>query len=237
MKILVDTHTHTNCSTHAFSTIAENIGEAKKKGMEMICMTDHAPSLPDAPHIWHFNTMRHLPREIDGIKLMFGIEANIVDSQGNVDVPEEELRALDMAVASIHEPCYARRSSEEVTQTYLNVIKNNPLINIIGHSGNPKFTYDYETVICAAKEYNKCIEINNHSFGIRKGSDRNCMEIAKLCKKNGTRIVVSSDAHNCWQIGEFSKALAMLEEIDFPVELIMNTTSEKFTEYIKSARG
>ena len=69
MKILVDTHTHTSCSTHAFGTIAENLAMAKKHGLEMLCMTDHAPALPDAPHMWHFQTMQELPGAVDGLKL------------------------------------------------------------------------------------------------------------------------------------------------------------------------
>ena len=41
MKIIADTHTHTLMSTHAYSTIIENIAEAKKKGLKFIAITDH----------------------------------------------------------------------------------------------------------------------------------------------------------------------------------------------------
>ena len=51
MTVKVDTHTHTLASTHAFGTILENTAAAKEMGLEMICMTDHTPALPDAPHI------------------------------------------------------------------------------------------------------------------------------------------------------------------------------------------
>lgn len=65
------------------------------------------------------------------------------------------------------------------------------------------------------------------------GSRENCRDIALICKKLGTKIVVSSDAHNCYQIGIFDHAIAMLEEIDFPEELIMNVNGARFLAFLK----
>lgn len=203
--------------------------------MEMLCMTDHAPALPDAPHIWHFRTMCRLPREIDGVKLMFGAEANVIDKRGGIDLPVSELKNMDMAVASIHSPCYAPGTVEEHTATWLGVIKN-PYVTILGHSGSPRYAYDIDTVVKAAKEYNKCIEINNHSYDVRSESVENCRKIALACKRIGTRIVVSSDAHCAFEVGVFDSALKMLEEIDFPEELVMNTSAKKFEEYVKGLK-
>ena len=236
MKILVDTHTHTSCSTHAFGTIAENLAMAKKHGLEMLCMTDHAPALPDAPHLWHFQTMQELPGAVDGVKLLKGVEANVLDIQGRLDIPEAFQKQMEVVIASIHEPCYPPRSVEEHTQTWLNVIQN-PYVAILGHSGHPSFPYDHETVIEAAKKNHKCIEINNHSFSVRHGSLENCREIAETCKRVGANIVVSSDAHNSFQIGVFDHAVELLEEVGFPEARIMNLTAERFTRYLKELRG
>ena len=54
MKILTDLHTHTLASTHAYSTLKENIDMAKQMGLEAIAVTDHGISMEDAPHLWHF---------------------------------------------------------------------------------------------------------------------------------------------------------------------------------------
>ena len=51
MKIIADTHTHTIASTHAYSTLLENVGYAKKAGLRAIAITDHGPAMPDAPHM------------------------------------------------------------------------------------------------------------------------------------------------------------------------------------------
>ncbi len=108
----------------------------------------------------------------------------------------------------------------------------NPYIDIIGHSGSPAYRYDYEAVILKAKENRKLLEINEHSFSVRKSSVPNCKAIALLCKKHGVPIAVNSDAHFITDLGNYSNALAMLKEIDFPEELIINTSYEKIKQYL-----
>ncbi len=236
MKIAVDTHTHTLASTHAYSTLCENIHAAKAKGLEMLAVTDHAPELPDAPHLWHFQNLKSLPREADGLKLLYGIEVSILDTDGNTDLPQELYPELAVVIASIHRPLYMPKTKEEHTKTWLNIMKN-PTVDICGHSGNPLFQYDTEPVIKAARGAGKAVEINNHSFSARKGSFEICREIARACKKFGTKIVVSSDAHSCFDIGAFDDAVKMLESIDFPEELIMNSSAEKFEKILSERRS
>lgn len=232
ITILADTHTHTNCSDHAFGTLCENIHYGKQNGMKLICMTNHAPAIPDSAHIWHFVTMHELPKVIEGVRVLCGCEANITDESGKLDLDEDNLRKMEIVIASIHRPCFEAHGAKDFTDTWLEVIKN-PYVNILGHSGNPLFPYDRDTVIKAAKENNKCIEINNHSYSVRAGSRENCREIALKCKEVGCPIVVGSDAHTPFDVGNFGKAVEMLEEISFPPELIMNRTPERLIEYLR----
>ena len=236
MRIRFDTHTHTIASTHAYSTISENASFAAKTGMEGIAVTDHAPAMPDAPHEWHFRNLKNLPTELFGQKLLVGAELNILDLNGNVDLEDWLLDKLDVVNASIHRQAYRGCGVKDHTAAYEAAVKN-PRIDIICHSGTPDFKYDYEYIIKLAGEYNKLIEINNHTFFVRSSSVPNCKRIAELCKKHGTGIVVSSDAHFYMDIGNYSKALELLYEIDFPEELVMNRTYESFREFMEGARG
>ncbi|MCX7658918.1 MAG: PHP domain-containing protein, partial [Oscillospiraceae bacterium] len=45
MRIVVDSHTHTISSGHAYSTIQEIAREAAGRGIEMVAITDHGPSM------------------------------------------------------------------------------------------------------------------------------------------------------------------------------------------------
>ncbi|MHC1695048.1 MAG: hypothetical protein AB9835_07220 [Eubacteriales bacterium] len=110
-------------------------------------------------------------------------------------------------------------------------------MDVLGHSGQEEYRYDYERVIKEAGHAGKIVEINNHSFEARRGSTENCREIALLCKKYDVRICVNSDAHIDIQIGRFPFALAMLEDIAFPSELIVNADRRRLEDYIAERKN
>lgn len=233
MKILFDTHTHTIASTHAYSTVLEMAKHASDLGMEAIAITDHAPAIPDGAHPWHFLNLKNIPREIYGVKILYGVELNILDLEGNIDMDDDILKKLDVVNASIHRPCYKNCDATDHTSAYETIV-NHPYIDIICHSGSPAFKYDYEKIIGMAKKNNKLIEINNHSFYVRKDSAENCRRIAEICKEKEVGIVVSSDAHITFDLGDYSRALDMLKEISFPEKLIMNRDFKSFEDFMLS---
>ncbi len=231
MKILTDLHTHTLASAHAYSTLAENVAAAKALGLEAVAMTDHGTEIPDAPHIWHFMNLKILPEYIDGVRILHGVEANITDIHGRLDMPQDLMEGMDIVIASIHRPCYADIDEEDHTEAYMAAVEN-PAVDIIGHSGSPAFAYDYEAVIRRAGELGKLIEINAGSFQVRKQSIPNCRIIAETCKRLGVGIAVNSDAHYAGMIGRFEAAEELLREIDFPEELIKNRNLAEFCDFM-----
>ena len=236
MNILTDTHTHTNASAHAYSTIYENMCAARDKGLELVACTNHGPAMPDAPHLWHFLYFKALPRVVEGVKLICGVEANILNKSGELDIPKKILEDMDIVIASIHNCTYAEEVGGDHTETWMNII-DNPLEDILGHTGSPDFLYDMDTVIPYAKEKGVCIEINNHSFLSRPQNVERCREIALACKKYNAPVVVNSDAHFMGEIGIVPKAVAMLEEMDFPEELIMNLNAKRFIKYLSEKKN
>ncbi|MCH5185723.1 MAG: phosphatase [Oscillospiraceae bacterium] len=232
MNILTDTHCHTIASTHAYSTVCELAAEAKNKKFEAIAVTDHGTALPDSPHIWHFVNLRTLPQYINGVRILKGCEVNILDDLGGMDMPDDILSKLDIVIASIHHPTYKpKNTTDDHTLTYLHVL-DNPGVDIIGHSGWADFQYNHEKVLTKAKSLHKLIEINSHTFSVRKEGADICRNIALECKRLEAPIVVSSDAHICFDVGNFNGALKMLAEIDFPEELIVNTSFGKLADYL-----
>ena len=83
MKALIDLHTHTLVSGHAYSTIKENVKAAKLAGLKYIGLSEHAPNMPASPHAYYFQNVHVIPKEIDGVRVIQGIEANILDYDGN----------------------------------------------------------------------------------------------------------------------------------------------------------
>lgn len=233
MKIVADLHTHTIASVHAYATALEMINEAKRTGLYAFAITDHGQSMHGVPHPYYFMNLSAIPRVYDGVRVLKGIEANIVDSNGTLDADDSILSNLDFCIASLHMPTYLDEVSVDAcTQAYLKMAENEH-INMIAHSGSPYFKYDYNRVIKEFAHKGKLIEINNASIKHKPDFYPNCVEIAKLCIKYGCRVSVDTDAHFTTQLGRASHALKMLEEINFPSELIVNSSVENFENYLR----
>lgn len=235
MKLILDTHCHTISSGHAYSTIQEMAAYAKKIGFKLIAITDHGPKMPGSAHMLHFKNLRVVPKEIEGVEILKGVEVNIMNHEGRLDVPEGVLKNLDIVIASLHQPCIKPGKVEENTNVLINLMKL-PYIHIIGHPGNPAYPVDIEKLINAAKEYKTLIEINNSSLKpetFRVGSKENCYNILKACRDKGVGVVVGSDAHMAYSIGNFSVALEMIKDLNVPEDLVMNTSVDRLKAYLQ----
>lgn len=234
MKYLIDMHNHTISSGHAFSTLQEIAKEASDKGMKYVGITDHGPSMKGAPIIWHIGNLRVVPDTIYGVNILKGVESNILNENGELDVPDSFLGDLDIVLAGLHEGTSKDMDIEGNTRAVLNVMENE-YVDIIVHLGNPRFPIHQEEVILKAKEKNILIEINNSSLHTsRVGSSENCLEIALLCKKHKVPMIFNSDSHISFDVGRFDEIFELLEGADIPEELIVNSTVERFENYMKA---
>jgi putative hydrolase len=237
MKFLLDVHTHTTASCHAYSSLQENIQAAKSKGLSLYGVSDHGPMMPGAPQIYYYQNIRVLPRMIEGIRVLRGVEANIIDSKGTIDMSPDTLTYIDYVIASCHVPCIEAASIEKNTEAIIMAMQH-PRVNIIGHPDDDRFPIDYERIVWAAKEYKVLLEVNNASLsptGFRQNAKENIIKMLKLCMENEVSIIVNSDAHVSYDIGVFNFAEEILTELNFPQHLIMNLNPEGFLEFIHYA--
>lgn len=232
MNTIADLHMHTNVSQHAYSTLDEMAGAAKKAGLLAFGVTDHGPEMMDGAIAHHFLCLKGLPKEIRGMRFYSGAEVNIKDYNGKVDLPDSIMNTLDFVIASYHVEAIQPSTTKAHTDGWLRVVEN-PMIDCLGHIGNPVFQCDYEAVVHACAKYHKLIEINSNSFSVRPGSDGNCRIVANLCRQLKVPVIVSSDAHSCYAVGNHTAALQMLEELDFPEELVVNSSMERLLKYFE----
>lgn len=235
MKLLVDPHTHTVASGHAYSTLRENAILAAEHGLEAFCCADHGPAILNAAPDFMQKILLSAPDVMEGVRMIRGCELNIMDSEGTVDLSKKYADMAEFLIASMHDLTFRAGSVEENTAALVNAF-NNDFVDVLGHPGNPLYPVNVEEVVDAAHAKNRLIEINSHSFRFRPGSAGQCMEYIRLCKKKGVRITVSSDAHICYNIGVFDAAIAALEEADFPEELIVSRNLRAFEEYLKERK-
>ncbi len=237
MLIEADLHCHSIASSHAYSTVKEMAEAAAEKGVKAFALTDHAPSMPDAPHVWHFHNLHVLPEEICGVRVLKGVEANIMSFDGNIDMNDFDLKDIEWVVASCHIPVIKPGSVEENTNAYIKLIKNNRAVDAIGHCTTRNYPVDFEKIAGVCKEYNRFIELNESSLTYKPGSRENAFELLKICKKMETNIVVNTDAHYCSLIGKTTVSEELIKAVEFPEKLIFNTDAERVIEYISGKRN
>ncbi|CAH7189988.1 phosphatase [Vibrio splendidus] len=233
MELKVDTHTHTYASGHAYSTLIENAKSAKQNGLAMFCTTDHSESMPGAPHYWFFSNQRVLPRFIEGVAIIRGVESNIMNTQGEIDIHPSVDKNLDWVIASFHEPVFRPLDSEAHTEALLNVIKGGR-VDALGHLGNPNFDFDFDAVIQCAVEHNVAIEINNTTLkgNSRVGSVDRCYEIARIAKAKGAFITSGSDAHFCNDVGGLDLVSALLDEVGIDSTKVITHSPQQFLSFL-----
>ena len=236
LLIQLDTHFHTVASTHAYSTVKEIACSAAQKGLKGFAITDHGPLMDDAPHIWHFRNMKVIPDYINGVRVIKGVESNITDFDGHIDMDVPDLEYVDWVVASYHSSVIRPGTDTENSQGYINAARNNPGIDVMGHPGSFGFGFETEKVLLAFKEYDKLVEINESAILYKKGAKQINADIIRICKKYDIPVVVSSDGHYCDLVGDVSVAEKMIRETGLPEKLIVNADADRIYDRIKSKR-
>lgn len=239
MSYKIDLHIHTNLNPHAYSTLEENIRAAKEKEMTTIAITNHGPALQDSPHWWGLANMQVIPEYVMGVRILKGVEANIIDGDGNIDINQEIYKGKDIILAGFHDVDEYGDTMDCARNTKAIVaLMKSQRIDVAVHLGNPRFPIDYEEVMKAAKECNVAIELNNTSLTTsRRGSEPNCYKIAQLAKEYGCYVALGSDSHFSSNIGEFSEVEEIVKKIDFPKEKIVNFSEEKLNQFLNLRKG
>lgn len=238
MKDVVDLHSHTIASGHAYNTIMEMAAAAAEKGLEMYGITEHAPGIPGTCCESYFVNLRAIERSAFPFELLMGAELNILDFDGRVDLKNGLLRRMDVTIASFHMPTMRKGEKEDYTRAAVKAMEN-PLINILGHPDDGRFPVDYDAVVTAAKETRTLLELNNSSLSpdaFRVNARENDIRMLQLCREKNVPIIMGSDAHFYTSVGAHEYAEALIEEADFPKELVMNYFPEKLKLFLNQYR-
>ena len=234
MRDVLDLHTHTIASGHAYNTMMEMIRGAQNKGLDVYGITEHAPRMKGTCTDFYFHNLKVVPRKHGDLELLLGVELNILDEHGTVDLEEPHLGDMDVTIASLHKPCIQPGSRDYNTQCLISAMKN-PHINIIGHPDDGIYPLEYEPIVEAAKETNTLLEVNNNSLnpaGSRKHTRENLIAMLELCKEYKQPVIMNSDSHVFCDVARRDFSEKLIKEIDFPEELIVNRSVDVFKEYI-----
>ena len=256
MILTADYHTHTPYS-HGKSTVLENAERAKALGLKQIGITDHGFG-----HLAFGLKRRKMAaltaeckraEELTGVRVLVGVEANILGISGKTDVKESDYQTLDLFVCGKHQlvgyenlkawwryfggnfvvaKFHAKPSEKLVqynTEAYIQTIKKNP-VDIISHLGYLAPANALEVAKCAA-DFGTYIELNSKKQHL---SDD---ELCEIVAKTNARFVINSDAHHQKRVGDMQIPALQIQRVGVPLDRIDNVDGKlpcfRFEEYKK----
>lgn len=242
MILLGDYHTHTKYSrfNHGKGTVLENASTAHAKGLKQIAITDHGFNHPffgirrkDIPDLKEdiLNA-----REVTGVDILLGIEANLISFDGDVDLMEEDLQDFDIILMGYHKFVLGKKkyidtfslqktngiakiftpSAERISKNttgFLKALDKYP-IDIITHLNYGAPT-DTLAVAKMAREKGVYVELNGKRINF---TDREIVTMAN----EGVKFIINSDAHTPDRVGENNTAMNLVYRLGIPSSLIAN---------------
>ena len=239
MEFILDVHLHTVLSGHAHSTLSENAAHAASIGLKFIGMADHGPGMPGGAHLYNFGNLWSMPDYMHGVRIFKGVEANILNIEGKLDLPDGLLKTMDFVIAALHMGIVVPTTKMEHTKAVISAMENKN-VHILGHPGDKRFELDMEEVVRAAARTKTIIELNNQSLNPgshRYHGDDVFLEMLNLCKKYGVPVLASSDAHICTNVGELAAAKSLLCKAGLAEHEVLNTSEKRFLAEIEAKRG
>lgn len=231
MNNLCDLHTHSELSNHGYSSLSENIKQAQSLGLKYYGISEHQPdSFGVGANSYAIDALDHVPEVIDGMHILKGCEFNVLED-GKIDLSKIiDVGILDYGIASIHDYAYhGEKNVETITKCYLNALDYD-FIKILGHPNDNDYKFNYYEVLKKCHDKKILVEVNNSKL---KNQDNinNMIEILNICKELRLPIIVNSDAHIIYEIGNVERAFKLLNEINFPNELVLNFNEDLIKEY------
>ncbi len=245
-----DYHTHTIYSrgykkkgTHAKGTIQENVEAAYKEGLSTIVLSEHGPGHylyglreEDLPQIKNEIMRLREIYEPKGLKILLGLESNIVGLDGEIDVDEKTISQLDILLMGYHYGATPVGFSDAIglywttqigkligskeehakdimTEAYLKAMDKYP-ISIITHPGS-KAKVHIREVAKKAVQTNTALEISSKH-------DELSVENLKLIKDIPVDLYIDSDAHEPARVGDIEKGLKKALEADVDFSRVIN---------------
>jgi DNA polymerase (family 10) len=224
-----DLHVHSNWSDGA-NTMEELAEAAIQRGYEYIAITDHSHStgvangLSDKRLLEHIDAIDRLNEKYDEIRILSGTECDIkVD--GKLDYSNDLLERLDIVVVAVH--AGLEQDRKKMTRRIVSALENEH-VDIMAHptgrkfGKRPPYDVDMETVILAAKDNEKVLEINSSPWRLDL-NDTN----AKRAKEHGVMLAINTDTHAIDHLDNIEFGINMARRAWIEPDDVLNTMSLK----------
>jgi len=243
VKTNKDYHMHSKFSknNHAKSKLEDIVIEAINRGLDEIAITNHGLGHPfygiRKKHILEIKSeIEALNMKYPQIKILFGVEANILSLSGETDITKELIDNCDIILCGYHKGVkyktfkdfwnfivlnklakrFGFRKEIQIQRNTNAIVSalNNYKIDILTHPGD-KILVDIDKIAKVAEKNNVILEINNSHTHLN-------VEEIKICKKYDLKYTINSDSHIKDTIGNYQLGLDRAVEAGLDLDRIIN---------------
>ncbi|MDR0330901.1 MAG: PHP domain-containing protein [Chitinispirillales bacterium] len=229
-----DLHVHSIFSKCGIHTVLELLERAKEIGIKGFAVTDHGLTIGGRLNNPFFERFRS---PCQSVKILKGVECNLLDGDGNIDVPHMFMNFLDIVLLGIHPNTAKGQSKDAYTNMLVAAMRKNPCVDIISHPNDPHYPVDYKRLAQTAKSMGVALELNNSKILYARTETQSAVDLVQACKDEGCMIAVNSDTHAIHELGLDDSVRPILESLRFPNELIVNRDEKSALEFIDSRKG
>ena len=239
-----DLHVHSIQSSCGLHTILELVNIAAQKGMRAINVCDHGSASGRRMNFSVVSNKKRCPQVIESpfgsaVTVLAGIEANILDVEGNSDFPERYIAQFDLVSAGFHPPAkslFSARSAELNTRALENYLARYPL-DILTHPCISTFPLELEKVVDLSVRYGFALEVNNTNLRVDKTNLAQLRQMIELAIERGASLVENSDGHSFYEIGENEKVEDLLDELRLSgPDIFLNRKDEVLDRFLLERR-
>lgn len=241
IKMTADYHTHTYYSD-GVGSITQNVEAARAKGLKTIGITDHG--------FWHVahgigrkNVARmraeieELRHKYPDIEILLGVEANLINMRGDLDLREADIALFDYIIFGVHKfACSLKKPSsiwfammnfvsrksekrrQKVTDSYIAAIKKYP-VKLVVHP-NYAARVDVGRVAKFASQQGVWVELNGKRIQMDEAD-------AQALIDSGVTLVIGSDAHSPERVGECAIPTEFIQKYNIPLDRIVNIQTKE----------
>lgn len=242
LRLVADYHTHTVYS-HGKGTVADNARAAARAGLAVVGISDHGPANlfgvgVRGPHVFDKirEEARRWEREGGRVRVLVGVEANVVSLDGRLDLPDAVLQRLDYVMAGLHVPVKPLSWRDAARFTWANVggrlsrrlaqwarelntealvaavLRNR--VDVVTHPGW-RLSIDTRELARACARRGTALEINT-------GHVHTDVPYIEAAAAEGVHFVIGSDAHTPARVGDLASGLELARRAGLTEKEIVN---------------
>lgn len=247
LDILADLHTHSISSGHAYSTIKENITEAKNCGLKYLAITDHfygkENEIERRDEINTINNLWNMVNVENYIGIVGGVELNMFHNNKDAIAFKD---TLNWRLVGLHDYFVdvGNLSFSDLLREYENILEAG-IATAFAHPEREihrikdgKYSskdmwladevLDYlENMVQLAYDFGIPLEINERSLRIENnGTIERLNYWVTVANDMGCEIYLGTDSHYCDSVGKFDNTILLLNSIGYDKENIINCNED-----------